>query len=163
MDWHEAYLRQARSEYAVLRMLNAREVLYCHRLHYLQMVTEKLAKGILTPAGSRMPAPMKHTMFVKMMRVIKGRPNIRHQLGYSQAQLFSRYIDSFLHMAARIESLSPDQAGVTQPNLEYPWWKDKTAGEVCAPADYGFPEFHPGDPRMTKIQTLVGDLLRLAT
>jgi hypothetical protein len=163
MDWHEAYLRQARSEYAILGLLNAQKVQYCHRLHYLQMVTEKLAKGIVTPAGSRVPAPMTHAMFVRMMQVIKGRPNIRRQLGYSRAQFFSKYIDSLLDMATRIESLAPDRAGVNQPNPEYPWWKDKTAGEVCAPADYGFPEFHPGDPRMIKIQTFVSDLLRLAS
>jgi hypothetical protein len=127
------------------------------------MVTEKLAKGVLTPAGSRKQALMTHAMFVRMMQVIKGRPNIRRHLGYAQAQFFSQYIDSLLDIATRIESLSPDKAGVTRPNPEYPWWKDKAAGEVCAPADYEFPEFHPGDPRMIKIKTLVSDLLRLAT
>src|ERR1035437_10381682 len=120
MDWHEAYLTQARSEYAVSRKLGE-DVEYCHHLHYLQMVSEKLSKGILTLSGSKTPAPMSHIMFVRMLQTIKGRYDIRRQLGYESANVFNSYIDSLLGLAGKIERLSPDQAGLTQPNPEYPW------------------------------------------
>jgi hypothetical protein len=161
MDWHEAYLTQARSEYAVSRKLGE-DVEYCHHLHYLQMVSEKLSKGILTPSGSNTPAPMSHVMFVRMLKAIKGRQDIRRQLGYRSAHVFGSYIDSLLDLAGRIERLSPDQAGLTRPNPEYPWWTDRARNQVLAPAQYGFPEFDRRNRRMDKIDRLVGALLRLA-
>jgi hypothetical protein len=162
MDWHEAYLAQARSEFAILRRLSAPDVEYCHRLHYLQMVTEKLAKAMLTPPGSETPAPASHVMFVKMLQVLKGRREIRRQLRYPKAEVFTSYINSLLDLAGRIERLSPDQAGFTRPNPEYPWWKDRSTRQAWAPMEYDFPEFNPRDPRMSRIDQLIGDLLRLA-
>ena len=42
----EAFIAQARSDWRVYRILAERdEVPSCHRLHYLQMVCEKLAKA----------------------------------------------------------------------------------------------------------------------
>jgi hypothetical protein len=161
MDWHEAYLTQARSEYAVSRKLGE-DVEHCHHLHYLQMVSEKLAKGILTPSGSMTPAPMSHVMFVRMLKAIKGRPDIRQQLGYRSVDVFRSYIDSLLDLAWKIERLSPEQAGLTQPNPEYPWWKDPGKTQVMAPAQYDFPEFDQRNRRMGKIDRLIGALLRLA-
>ncbi len=162
MDWHEAYLSQARSEHVILRRLSDPEVEYCHRLHYLQMVAEKLAKAMLTPAGSSEPAPASHAVFVKMLQALKGRPEVRRQLRYRDARVFTNYINSLLDLAGRIERLSPDQAGFTQPNPEYPGWKDRSTGQAWAPVEYGFPEFDPRDPRMVKIQQLIGQLLRLS-
>ena len=66
------------------------------------------------------------------------------------------------YLAWRIERLSPDQAGFTHPNPEYPWWRDKTARQAWAPVEYDFPEFNPLDAKMIKIDQLIGDLLRLA-
>jgi hypothetical protein len=160
MGWHEAYLEQARSEHSILRRLGAPDVEYCHRLHYLQMVGEKLAKAMLTPPGSASPAPTKHTAFVRMLQVLKTRPEIRRQLGYREAGVFKGYIDSLLVLAGKIERLSPDQAGLDRPNPEYPW-RDSAANQIRAPAGYDFPEFDPRDPRMIKIHRLVGKLLRI--
>jgi hypothetical protein len=81
MDWHEAYLVQARSDYAVLRGLGLQNADYCHRLHYLQMASEKLAKAMLTAPGDDQAAPISHVMFVRMLQVLKGRPEIRRQMG----------------------------------------------------------------------------------
>lgn len=162
MGWHDAYLTQARSDHAVLRKLSGPDVDYCHRLHYMQMVTEKLAKAMLTSPGSAAPAPTSHTMLVRMLQVLKARPEIRRQLGYADASVFKAYVDSLLDLADRIQRLSPDQAGLTQPNPEYPW-ESMATHQVTAPADYAFPEFDPRDPKMIKIDRLVGDLLRLAT
>ena len=162
MSWHEAYLTQARSEHAVLRKLEDPSVEYCHRLHYLQMVAEKLAKAMLTAPGSAAPAPTSHAAFVRMLRVLKSRPEIRRRLGYRDSATFKKYIDSLLNLAERIERLSPTQAGLTRPNPEYPW-ENPATHDVQAPADYPFPEFDPKDPRMIKIDRLISDLLRIAS
>ena len=162
MDWHEAYLAQARSDHAVMRLLNAHSFPYCHQLHYLQMVAEKLAKGILTPAGAKAPAPAKHAVIVKMLQVLKNSPGIRRALRFRSAEAFTRYISSMLDLGRRMERLSPEQAGFTQPNPEYPWWKDRAAGRVWAPAEYSFPELHALSAQMSKLRSLIADLLHTA-
>lgn len=162
MGWHEAYLVQARSEHAMLRRLELPPVEYCHRLHYLQMVSEKLAKAMLTPPASTSPAPTSHAAFVRMLRTLKTRPDIRRRLGYRDTTSFGRYINSLLELAERIEGLAPDQGGLTKPNPEYPW-EDLGTGQIRAPAEYRFPEFNPRDPKMIKIDRLIADLLLIAT
>jgi hypothetical protein len=48
MTWREAFRQQALSDYAVFRHLTrVADIPVCHRLHYLQMATEKLAKSLL--------------------------------------------------------------------------------------------------------------------
>jgi hypothetical protein len=162
MGWHDAYLVQARSEHSLLRKISSPDVEYCHRLHYLQMVTEKLAKAMLTSPESATAAPTSHTMFVRMLQVLKTRPEIRRRLGYRDAGVFKAYIDSLLDLAARIERLAPDLAGLTRANPEYPWEVPATH-QVVAPTEYAFPEFDPRDPKMIKIDQLIGDLLRVVT
>ncbi len=163
MGWHEAYLTQARSDHRLLGNLGKRgkDVEYCHRLHYLQMATEKLAKAILTPRGGTDPAQTSHVMFVRMLQTLKRNRRLRRLLGYGRATAaFTNYIDSLLDLAARVEQLSPDQAGFTRPNPEYPW-RSHGSQAVLAPVEYDFPEFNPRDPRMVKLEALVSDLLRL--
>jgi hypothetical protein len=162
MGWHESYLAQARGEWAIMRRLATARVATCHRLHYLQMVTEKLSKAVLTSAGSATPARTTHAAFVRMLQVIKGRREIREQLGFTDAAIFRNYVDSLLDLAGKIQQLSPDQAGLAQPNPEYPW-EDPTTHQVQALVEHDFPEFDPSDLRMLKIDRLISDLLRLMT
>jgi hypothetical protein len=133
----------------------------CHRLHYLQMITEKLAKALLTPRGGDEPAPTTHMMFVQMLQSLKRRPEIQERLGYRTVSTFRNYIDSLLDLAGKIERLSPNLAGLSRPNPEYPW-RDKAAKRVWAPAEFEFPELDSTQPRMLKMHRLVDDLLRLA-
>jgi hypothetical protein len=58
--------------------------------------------------------------------------------------------------------LAPALAGFTQPNPEYPW-RDLRSNSVVVPADYPFPEFDPGDPKVQKLTELVRKLLRIET
>jgi len=161
MDWREAFFCQARSEHAVFARLNRAQVAYSHQLHYVQMVTEKLAKGFLTKAGSAKPPQTTHIALVKMLRVIKGRPEIRKQLGYQNAAEFTGYVDALLPLAHAIERLAPSSAGTTQPNPEYPW-EDLSSHQVTAPARFPFPEFDPKKPKMAKMMKLVQQLLWIA-
>lgn len=55
-DWRTAYFCQARSDYETLQLLEEAGAPFCQRLHYLQMATEKLAKGFATaPGGPQQP------------------------------------------------------------------------------------------------------------
>ncbi len=95
-----------------------------------------------------------------MLQITKGRREIREQLGFSDASVFRSYVDSLLDLAGKIQRLSPDQAGLAQPNPEYPW-EDPTTHHVQAPVEHDFPEFDPRNPKMIKIDRLISDLLRL--
>jgi hypothetical protein len=47
MSWRDAFFVQAWSDYAVFEIMDDNNYPRCHVLHYLQMTTEKLAKGYL--------------------------------------------------------------------------------------------------------------------
>ena len=118
MGWREAFLAQARSDHAIFFRLNDANVEYCHRLHYLQMACEKLAKGFLTPLSSATPPEPTHAVLVRMLQVLKTRPDVRRRLGFQDAARFRNYINSLLEVADKIEKLAPDLAGFSQPNPE---------------------------------------------
>lgn len=162
MTWREAFLLQARSDHAVFDRLGVLQVETCHRLHYFQMVTEKLSKAWLTaPTAANAPKTV-HTAFVRMLQVIKSRPDVRRKLGYTDAAAFARYVDSLLDLATRVEALAPAIAGLSRPNPEYPW-RDVGTGEIHAPAAQTFAEFDRASvPQMAKMDKLLRELLRIA-
>ncbi len=52
-DWRSAYFEQAKSDYQIfLKFIDLKDVPLCQKLHYLQMMTEKMAKGFQTPIGN---------------------------------------------------------------------------------------------------------------
>jgi hypothetical protein len=118
MDWRTAYLTQAKSDYAMLLKLIREEAPLCHRLHYLQMTTEKMAKGFLTNKGGTRYAKT-HDAFVKFVRLAGGRPEFRAASHFTQAGAFVAYVTSLLDTAQNVENLSPD--GGDHANPEYPW------------------------------------------
>ncbi len=161
MSWKSAFLAQAASDNRVRRYLRSPQIEYAHRLHYLQMVSEKLAKGWLADANDPNPPVPTHAGFVRLLQTLKGRPDVRRYLGMPAASVFKAYLDSLLDLAAQVESLAPSAAGFGRPNPEYPW-RDPTSGAVLVPAEFPFPAFHPRDPRMVKLDRLIDDLFSLA-
>lgn len=90
--WRSATLRQARSDYEMLRrLLSDNDVDVCQVLHYLQMTTEKLAKAFLTPPGGRYPNT--HNAFAEFVRVVKRRREFQAACGFSQAIAFRAYME----------------------------------------------------------------------
>ena len=160
MSWRAAFLRQATSENAIRRQLNTAQAEYSHQLHYLQMVTEKLAKGLLaSPEDTNPPAPV-HGALVRLLQSLKGQPHLRKQLGYNDPAIFRRFINSLLDLAASVEQLAPSAAGFDRANPEYPW-RDKISSQVLAPIDFRFDAFDARNPQMIKLEALVGQLLIL--
>jgi hypothetical protein len=162
MNWHEAFLRQARSDQAIRQRLNHPSVENSHRLHYLQMVCEKVAKAFLVRSTADDAPPAIHNIFVRFLQGLKSQRDIQLLLGYHDVKIFRRYIDSMLDLARRIEQLAPSQAGLNQPNAEYPW-RDAVTGTIFAPVDYEFPLFDVGDPRMIRLERLITALLRFTS
>lgn len=160
MTWRSAFLLQARSDFGTREFLNTQRVEYCHQLHYLQMASEKLAKGFLTPASSSDPPQLTHAAFVRCLQVIKGRPDVRRMLNVSNTQAFIEFVDSLLPLAEQVQRLAPKYSGVRGPNPEYPW-QPTPRGSVTAPAEFEFPQFAPQSPHMDKLIRLLRELLRV--
>ena len=131
-DWRTAYFRQARSDYDTFLLLEASGAAFCQQLHYLQMTTEKLAKGFATSPGGPQQ-PKVHRSYANFIQQIKRRPEL-HRLLPSGSKQVSKYVDGLLPYAYLIENLAPANAS-DGPNAEYPW---HTPFGVVAPADYAF-------------------------
>jgi hypothetical protein len=156
MNWKEAYFSQAWSDYGVFKTLNKGNIALCHKLHYLQMASEKLAKGFL--CESNRPPKKTHFAFVKFLRVSRHRPEYRRKLGYGDnRQLYYSVIDSLLPVADRIEQLAPVGGDFDKANPEYPW-RDKN-GVVNCPCLYAFSDFKKRE--LLRLQTLISSLFSI--
>jgi hypothetical protein len=124
------------------------------------MVTEKLAKGFMTSPSATAPPAFSHAALVSFLRAIKNSREIRKQLGYSSARVFSAFIDSLLPFADEVERLAPTFAGETKPNPEYPWRPGPTE-EVIVPAKFDFAEFKPNAAKVIQLVDLVNKLLNI--
>jgi len=156
MSWRDAYFLQARSDYDAFKELNKPGLPLCHRLHYLQMAAEKLAKAYLSPSNGD-PPKKGHLRLGTLLKVIKGRPEIRRNLGFgTNHHAFCSYVDSLTPFAGQIELLAPVGTDDRRMNAEYPW-VDPT-GQVVHPAIYGFPEFPKTE--LVKFQNFLSSLFR---
>lgn len=162
MSWKSAFLAQAASDNRIRHLLDDVTVPYSHRLHYLQMATEKLAKGWLATEGNPAPPVPTHSGLVRLLQTLKGRPDVRRELGIRDASVFRAFVESLLDLADQIESLAPSAAGFGRPNPEYPW-REPATGLVVVPAEFAFPAFDPRGAKMVKLDRLIDDLFSLAT
>ena len=138
MNWQSAFLAQARAEYAILQMLIGHEdVPVCHKLHYLQMVSEKVAKGLSTAPDSK-PPPV-HRALVRFIQSAADVKTLMRACGFVRRSAYRSYLRSMLPLADQIERLAPESSA-RQPNPEYPW-QPIGGDDPIVPADHGFPEF----------------------
>lgn len=119
--WAEAYLEQARCDWATYELIEHNSGAPCQRLHYLQMTTEKLGKALLLRSGS---VPLhkvtkSHQAFTAFLRLAARNPALTAELRMTATQL-QQYVKGTLPMAHEIECLAPALAG-GGPNAEYPW------------------------------------------
>jgi hypothetical protein len=157
MSWREAYFEQAWSDFNVYLDLNAGHAALCHKLHYLQMATEKLAKGFRCPARGG-PHPRTHFVFVDFLRRLKNNPIYYYKrMGFNSKRAFSSHIENLLPASDLIEKLAPSGASFDKVNPEYPWVDQ--LGNVICPASYGFPELKKRE--LSMIQSLLVDLFHL--
>lgn len=134
----EAFIAQARSDWAVYEILAVqRDVEPCHRLHYLQMVCEKVAKAYrlrdtTAPVDNIVSRHSGFAKFVAPFFIAVLKDEYRNR----EAQL-RQLLRQARAIAREIEKLAPAIDRLAAPeNAEYPWERD---GQVTAPCSYGFP------------------------
>jgi hypothetical protein len=172
MERHEAFLKQARSDFRVFSLLRGQDRGYvpeCHALHYLQMATEKLAKAAFMALGDPRGEAHTHRAFSLIPQHLR-RGDVAARLGWRD---FGRYQDlrrrasPLFHEIHELNpSVGPQQpGGVPQegPNAEYPWPGRDAAGavtwEVPADHDFGLLERLRRDPTSAEALVLVERLL----
>ena len=135
-DWARAYAKQALSD------LDARETLAlagadkCHRLHFLQMATEKVCKAHLTSRNGHENVRKTHGYIEKNLPIIARLFYSRVNSANQMAMWEIKHIEK---IAREIELLAPacDDGGTRQDNTEYPW--EGPRRDVQVPCAYSFP------------------------
>ena len=136
--WANGFVRQARSDWGVYRLLAASSVPPCHALHYLQMACEKVAKAYRcrdTPANVD-ELQQHHVGFTRFMRAFLLSPAIARDYE-GQAARLREIAKAANQLAKEIERLAPAVDREARPdNAEYPW---PQGDHVIVPCDYSFP------------------------
>ena len=145
---HEAYLLQARSDFAVFELLvrqGRADVPECYALHYLQMATEKLAKAAFL--ALRVPGLRRfdHVAF-SLVPLHLRRRDVARGLGWSDFRVYQTFVTRTRPVFRETDELAPavgprlDGGGPAEgPNVEYPWPVARNE-ETCwvVPAEHGF-------------------------
>ena len=87
-------------------------------LHYLQMLTEKLAKAYFWRGPGA--EDLGHAAFVKFIRSIATSRRVAEGIGYTSMISFREWIAEVSDLAYELERLAPALAA-NGPNPEYPW------------------------------------------
>jgi len=136
--WAKAFAIQARSDFTIYRkLLGESDVAACHRLHYLQMATEKIAKAYrIRDTTTSEEVLRSHVGFSKFISSFVLSPPLKLEYKGKQAQLRGLLRDAKM-LAGAIEKLAPAIAPDQTPqNTEYPWQEGES---VIAPCRYSFP------------------------
>jgi len=161
--WQLAFLKQARADWETYQRIDDPTWPTCHRLHFLQMASEKLGKALL--AGGDMPLERithTHAAFVKFIRIARKNHNLQKELGMNYSQITAHF-NRLLPIAHEIEMLAPTLAH-DGPNPEYPWFDN--SGHILVPIDYSFPlmkrlHFPPGTQLLKYIGNFITDFEKL--
>ena len=156
----DAYAEQSQSDFRVYseHLRGAEE---CHRLHYLQMACEKIAKAYrvrdLVALGSH--DLYSHLAFSRFIVGFLKNPQIR--LRYAGRDAKRRQIERDAHVfSAEIEKLAPAvDREQTPANVEYPWAAGAT---VFVPCRHDYPlsrrlREQSGRDFLKLVETAIGD------
>ena len=134
MSWADAFLVQAQSDWRVYKSLQSESIEECHKLHYLLMTGEKLAK-YHSASHDEPPKPSHYALdgFIKNCNHI---PKIRALLGYSNnREGCIHYLKTIRQVALELVKLAPT-SDIKNMNVEYPW--QNTNGKVMIPCNVDF-------------------------
>ncbi|WP_417378732.1 hypothetical protein [Gimesia sp.] len=135
--YQEQWWHQAKSDHEAFILLKSAGIAQCHTLHYLQMVTEKIAKAYFWRSGS--PPPRSHAGFVHFLRFLgqirqTDRERIATLFTFTNYNQFQSWLRSVLPIAYDLERIAPALAN-NGPNTEYPW---PHATPSSAPVNHDF-------------------------
>ncbi len=128
-NWRTGLLAQARSDYRMYLRLNglSESIDQCHSLHFLQMATEKLAKGLMSNAAT--PPALTHKAFQRFVQQAYRHESIKISCGFEEDEAgFILYLRGIQAVARSIENLAP--SGIESPNPEYPWEERRLDGNT---------------------------------
>ena len=130
--WYEQVL----SDYKAFKIMEQARQDKCQVLHYLQMLTEKLAKTYFLRDNH--PPKATHAVFVKYLCDIGlYRPSrVIGALRFKNRRSLENFILMATPIAHEIEKLAPSLSNFDKPNIEYPW-PHKFA--KYSPSKYHFP------------------------
>jgi hypothetical protein len=122
-SYQKIWWQQAKSDHEAFMLIRSSGIAHCHSLHYLQMVTEKLAKAYFWRSG--LPPPQRHSGFPTFLRFLgqiraTDRDRIASLFTFKRFTDFQNWIRSVIPIAHDIERLAPALAN-DGPNPEYPW------------------------------------------
>jgi hypothetical protein len=132
----EAFLRQARSDLRIYRLLAESGAAQCHVMQSLQMAGEKLGKALRVSAGAAGAEERTHVAAARALRLIRNRRAAADALTGGDRQSLVFIIDGCIALAHDIERLTPALAGAGS-NLEYPW-REPGGSSWVAPVDFPF-------------------------
>lgn len=137
-DWARAFAKQAKADFEAWNSLSKRaRVASCHRLHFLQMACEKLAKAHLCRGGSD-PSKLQasHAYVARNLPIIVREQLIR--LTGKRPKRSDFVLKHAKHLAREIELLAPavDDGGRRPDNCEYPW--EDEGGNIHVPFEHSF-------------------------
>ena len=126
-SYQNLWWQQAKSDQDAFTLLRGRGIAQCHSLHYLQMVTEKLAKAYFWRSGHA--PPRSHAGFVQFLRFLghvreHDRERLANLFSFRRFEDFQNWIRNVLPIAYDLERLAPAVAN-EGPNPEYPWPHDQ--------------------------------------
>ncbi len=138
-DWGRAFAKQASADFQTWERLQCdAEVPKCHKLHFLQMACEKLAKAHLcaTPGTDPHQIQTSHKCFAKSFLLIARDLYVRRG---EHLKKLDRLAKPMKRLARQIELLAPsvDDGGRCTDNCEYPW--ELANDKLRVPAEYTFP------------------------
>jgi hypothetical protein len=136
-EWAKGYARQAAADLGTWEALKGiPSAPECHKLLFLQMACEKLAKAYLC-AGGTDPGTLQssHAYIAKTLPVI-----VRQQIAFSGSGFKNpKWVyEHAKHLAYEIELLAPavKRGGGRPDNCEYPW--EDGNGVLHVPLDWSF-------------------------
>lgn len=139
-NWAASYARQALSDLRARETLIQANAEKCHRLHFLQMATEKTCKAYLTEENGHQKVRKTHAVVRKHLPRIaqhfySSNPNRKQALNQ---------LSEIKMLAGEVELLAPacDHGDLRQDNTEYPW--DDGSGTIRTPCSYTFPNIDDG-------------------
>jgi hypothetical protein len=122
-QYQELWWEQSQSDHKILLLLRRNGADPCHQLHYLQMVTEKLAKAYFWRSGTA--PPKNHVGLIIFLRSLGGvqqsqQAHLATVFEFKSFANFQSWLKQVSPLAYDLERLAP-ALSQTGPNPEYPW------------------------------------------
>ncbi len=151
-DWARGYAKQALSDLEAREILVSGNAEKCHRLHFLQMASEKVCKAYLTMANGHENVRKTHAYVARNLPIIARQ---FYTIINDDNEISRWEISEIRRIAREIEVLAPacDENDIRKDNSEYPWQDGK--GEVQIPCEYNFPNINDKSRTIIRLIRLI--------